>query len=88
MCTYSTELVEITGSAKGQEGWFHVSQAMVYYDHPQHANALHTLNLDFMNPKAGPGARVAVELGYEAAKSLAEAIERALDKVPEEIREG
>jgi tRNA A37 threonylcarbamoyltransferase TsaD len=88
MCTYSTELVEIQGSAKGPAGWFHVSQAMVYYDHPQHASALHTLNLDFMNPEDGPGARVAVELGYEAAKSLALAIEKALERVPTEIREG
>jgi hypothetical protein len=74
MCTYQTERVDITGSGKGASGWFPVTSATVYFDHPVHAPAAHTLNLDFINPAQGPSARVAVELDPESARSLAEAI--------------
>jgi hypothetical protein len=62
MCTYVTEKIEVTGSGKGPAGWFALSDATVYFDHPQHAQAEHTLNIDFLNPGKGPAARVAVEL--------------------------
>ena len=62
MCTYLTEKVSITGSGKGPSGWFTVTDASVYFDHPVHAPAEHTLNIDFLDPGAGPSARVAVEL--------------------------
>ena len=39
MCTYLTENVDVEGSGKGTAGWFALSQATVYYDHPQHAQA-------------------------------------------------
>jgi hypothetical protein len=45
MCTYLTETIKITGSGKGADGWFAVSDASVYFDHPVHAMAEHTLNL-------------------------------------------
>ena len=83
MCTYLTEKVSITGSGKGPSGWFTVTDASVYFDHPVHAPAEHTLNIDFRNPEAGPGARVAVELTAQTARELAEAILRTLDQVPE-----
>jgi hypothetical protein len=82
MCTYQTEKIEIAGSGKGAEGWFRLSDATVYFDHPVHAMAAHTLNIDFINPAKGPSARVAVELTAESARALAAAIETALSSVP------
>jgi hypothetical protein len=80
MCTYNTEHAEITGSGKGRDGWFALSTATVYYDHPVHAQAEHTLNIDFSDGR--PGNRVAVELTAGAARELVAAIERALGSVP------
>jgi len=82
MCTYLTERVEITGSGKGANGWFALSDATVYFDHPVHASAEHTLNIDFLNPGKGPGARVAVELTAQSARALAAAIEATLASAP------
>jgi hypothetical protein len=82
MCTYLTEKIKITGSGKGASGWFGVSDASVYFDHPVHAAAEHTLNIDFLNPGKGPAARVAVELTAESARELARAIVAALDAAP------
>jgi hypothetical protein len=79
MCTYATERLTVTGSAKGPNGsWFDVTDASVYFDHPVHAMADHTLNIDLTDPTRGPGARVAVELTAESARALATAIEAAL----------
>ena len=82
MCTYVTEKVSITGSGKGPAGWFSVTDATVYFDHPVHAPAEHTLNIDFLNPQQGPSARVAVELTAQSARALAAAIESALAAAP------
>jgi len=82
MCTYLTENVDVEGSGKGTAGWFALSQATVYFDHPQHAQAEHTLNIDFLNPDHGPAARVAVELTAASARALAAAIESALAAAP------
>jgi Family of unknown function (DUF6295) len=82
MCTYLTENVDVEGSGKGTAGWFALSQATVYFDHPQHARAEHTLNIDFLNPQDGPAARVAVELTAASARALAVAIESALAAAP------
>jgi hypothetical protein len=83
MCTYDTVRTTVDGSAKGPEsGWFRVTDATVYFDHPVHAMALHTLNIDFAAPAAGPAARVAVELTAASARELVAAIEAALDGVP------
>jgi hypothetical protein len=82
MCTYLTENVAVTGSGKGPDGWFGLSEATVYFDHPVHAQAEHTLNIDFINPGRGASARVAVELTAESARALAKAIESALDSAP------
>jgi hypothetical protein len=86
MCTYNTVRAEVDGSAKGPHGkWFHVTDATVYYDHPVHAMAAHTLNIDVANPAEGPAARVALELTAAAARDLAKAIEDALAAVPEDL---
>jgi hypothetical protein len=74
MCTYATQQVAMSGSGKGTATWFPVTEASVYYDHPQNAAAEHTLNVDFLNPAQGPSARVAVELTAASARALAAAI--------------
>ncbi len=78
MCTYHTDHVALSGSGKGADGWFTLSAATVYFDHPVHAAAEHTLNVDFINPALGPGAgrrRAGPGLG----RALAEAILAAAD---------
>jgi hypothetical protein len=82
MCTYLTEKVAVEGSGKGAAAWFPLTEASVYFDHPQHAQAGHTLNIDFLNPGRGPSARVAVELTAASARALAAAIAAALDAAP------
>jgi hypothetical protein len=85
MCTYTTERLDVTGSGKGATGWFPLSTASVYFDHPVHAQAEHTLNIDFLAPERGPGARVAVELTAASARELAAAILAALAAAPAEM---
>ena len=86
MCTYATMSAQIDGSAKGPNGsWFHVTAATVYFDHPVHAMAEHTLNIDFADPSRGPSARVAVELTASSARDLMTAIRAALDSAPAEL---
>ena len=82
MCTYLTETIDLDGSGKGTAGWFTLTQASVYVDHPQHAPYGHTVNIDFANPDQGPAARVAVELTEEAALALVAAIQKALASAP------
>jgi len=82
MCTYLTETIDLDGSGKGTGGWFTLTQASVYVDHPQHAPYGHTVNIDFANPDQGPAARVAVELTEEAALALVAAIQKALASAP------
>jgi hypothetical protein len=79
MCTYATAHCAVDGSAKGPGGvWVHVTDATVYFDHPVHAMAEHTLNIDLADPARGPGARFAVELTAESARGLVAAIQEAL----------
>ncbi|HEY2271725.1 MAG TPA: DUF6295 family protein [Jatrophihabitantaceae bacterium] len=86
MCTYTTMTSAINGSAKGPDSsWFHVTDAVVYFDHPVHAMAEHTLNIDLTDPSRGPSARVAVELTATSARELVKAIEAALASAPEEM---
>ncbi|GAA5161964.1 MULTISPECIES: DUF6295 family protein [Amycolatopsis] len=82
MCTYQTEKIEVTGSGKAAGGWFSLSHATVYVDHPVHAPFGHTVNIDFINPGEGPSARVPVELTEEAALALVDAIQRAIASAP------
>jgi hypothetical protein len=82
MCTYLTEKIAVDGSGKGARGWFSVTEATVYVDHPVHAPYGHTVNIDMLNPALGPSARVALELTEETAIALADAIHRAIDSAP------
>jgi hypothetical protein len=86
MCTYTTERAVIDGSAKGPNGnWFHVTDATVYFDHPVHAMAEHSLNIDLADPSRGPAARVTVELTAASARDLVRAIQAALAAVPADL---
>lgn len=86
MCTYSTFAADIEGSAKAPGGsWFGVTGATVYFDHPVHAMAEHTLNVDLNDSSRGPGGRIALELTAESARRLAAAISDALEAVPTEL---
>ena len=87
MCSYLTVQADISGSGKGAAGWFALRQASVYYDHPVHAQAEHTLNIDFADPAAGPAQRVAVELTATSARALIATIEAALAAVPADLLE-
>ena len=86
MCTYTTIQTPMTGSAKGPNGaWLRVTDAAVYFDHPVHAMADHTLNIDLTAPAEGPSARVALELTAQSARDLVAAINAALASVPAEL---
>ena len=74
MCTGILETVEVSGSGKGSRGWFRLEQANVSFDHPSDAPLEQALNIDFVNEKEGPSARVAVELSAESARRLVKAI--------------
>jgi hypothetical protein len=87
MCTYETERITVTGSAKGAEGWFRATDATIYYDHPVHFGAGHALMVDVINPSLGPSSRVGIELNAESARALALAILRSLDSVPASLLE-
>ena len=79
MCTWITEEAELSGSGKWARGWFPLTEARVYYDHPFHTPADHTLNIDFVNADQGVGARVAVELTPDSARELVSKILTALE---------
>jgi Family of unknown function (DUF6295) len=81
VCTYSTEKFDVTASSgKGAQGWFPLQAATVYYDHPVHAPEDHTVNIDFLNPEQGPGARVAVELSLDSARALLAALQVTVER--------
>lgn len=82
MCTYTTVTLDVAGSGKGPGGWFPLRGASVYLDHPVHAPADHTLNVDLLNPELGAASRVAVELDPASARALAQAILAVLDTAP------
>jgi len=84
MCTYATVHIALDGSAKAPNGdWFPLTTATVYFDHPVHAMAEHTLNIDVAVPASGPSARIALELTASSARALIAAIEEALASAPE-----
>ena len=79
MCTMIAMNAAIQGSGKGANGWFPVTQATVGFDHPTHANAEHSLLLDFMNDDLGPTARVALEIDIASGKALIEQLQAAIE---------
>jgi uncharacterized protein DUF6295 len=87
MCTYETERIAISGSAKGANGWFRATDATIYYDHPVHFGAGHALMVDVINPSLGASSRVGLELNADSARELALAILRSLESVPADLLE-
>lgn len=85
MCTYVTESVPVKGSTKSGGTWTQVTDASVYFDHPVHTLAGHTLNIDLRRPADGPSARVGIELTAESARALARSILSVLDAVPDKV---
>ena len=83
MCTSIVEIVKSEGSGKGEGGWFDLTTAVVSYDHPHHALLEEAINIDFVNPALGPGARVAVEITLDSAKELSAALARAIGAADE-----
>jgi hypothetical protein len=71
--------VKIDGSGKGAQGWFTLREANISYDHPFNAPFEHALNIDFVNESDGRGARVAVELSADAARTLVQTILAVLE---------
>ncbi|MBM84859.1 MAG: hypothetical protein CMM47_02410 [Rhodospirillaceae bacterium] len=78
MCTSIVEIVEADGKAKGVDGWFALSHAVVSYDHPNHALLEDSIIVDFVNRDRAPGMRTAAELSLETAKALLGALDRAI----------
>jgi hypothetical protein len=83
MCTYQTETLALTGSAKGAPTWFGVTDASVYVDHPVHHPAAHAVCIDLRAPERGPEARIAIELDASSARDLAHSILAALATAPD-----
>ncbi len=79
MCTWIIEKAEMYGSGKGADGWFRMTQANVYFDHPYDAPLDHALIIDFVADPEKPGNRVAVEISADSARRLMKSIEIALE---------
>ena len=78
MCTMIAMNAHIRGAGKGATGWFPVTQATVGFDHPSHADAEHSLLLDFVNPDLGPSSRVALEIDIASGRALIAQLEAAI----------
>ncbi|MCC7487516.1 MAG: hypothetical protein IT529_21290 [Burkholderiales bacterium] len=78
MCTSIVEIVRVEGAGRAEAGWFGLTSSVLSYDHPHHALYENAVNIDFVNPALGPGARVAVEISLESAKALAAALAKVV----------
>jgi hypothetical protein len=79
MCTWINVRTPVAAHAKGVAEWTALTTASVSYDHPTAAHLDHALLIDLLDERAGPGARVAIELSPESARALVRAIETALE---------
>jgi hypothetical protein len=79
MCTQIAMKAAINGAGKGTAGWFPVTEATIGFDHPSHADAEHSLLLDFMNPVLGPTSRVALEMDIASGRALIAQLEAAIE---------
>jgi len=76
MCTYVTTTTQVAGSGyRGDDEWFRVDRAVVYFDHPTDAPLDPALCIDVW----GGSERVAVELDAESARRLAQQILATLE---------
>jgi hypothetical protein len=79
MCTYDTCYLTTHGSFKAAGQWKEFKKLVLYFDHPSHNSANHTLNIDIIENQESPRA-VALELPLDCAISLAEAINKLLEQ--------
>ncbi len=80
MCTMIAVTTPISGMAKGEQGWFPITQATVGYDHATHSVEEHALLLDFTNYGIGLDARVAFELDLESGRALLAQLQSAISQ--------
>ncbi len=78
MCTMIAITNRMNGMAKGDQGWFPITQATVGYDHATHSSDEHALLLDFTNYGIGLDARVAFELDLESGRALLAQLQSAI----------
>ena len=78
MCTMIAHQVKIQGRGKNGPEWFEVREANVSYDHPYDLPLEHALNIDFVNPDMGAGARVALEMDIASGKALVAQLQAAI----------
>ena len=79
MCTMIAVTSPVTGTGKGADGWFPITQATVGYDHATHSGTVHALLLDFTNYDLGLDARVAVELDLDSGRALLAQLQSAIE---------
>ena len=87
MCTYQTTTLAVEGSGKGADGWFPVTDATVYFDHPVHARR--RPHAQHRPAQSGAGTRCPGGGGAgcrTSARALAEAILETLATVPAGLR--
>jgi hypothetical protein len=78
MCTGLVQKAKVSGAGKSADGWFKLDEVSVMYDCTYHTSMPQGVNIDFVNEKEGPGARVAVELSPASAMELVHAIMESL----------
>jgi len=78
MCTSIVEIAQAEGVAKCDGEWFKLTHSVVAYDHARHAVLGDVITLDFVNDTLPPGARAAVELTLDSAKTLHAALTKAI----------
>ena len=80
MCTTITTTSALHGSGKGANGWFHIDQVCLGYDHPFHVQLEHAVSIDFVNEATSTKQRLAVELSRESARQLAQQLLAIVDQ--------
>jgi len=78
MCTGLVQKAKVTGAGKAADGWFKLDEVSVTYDCSYHTSMPLGVNIDFLNEREGPSARVAVELSPTSAMALVHAIMESL----------
>ena len=78
MCTGLVQRAKVSGAGKSPQGWFELDEVSVAYDCTYHSSMPVGVNIDFLNEKEGPGARVALELTPSSAMELVHAIMESL----------
>lgn len=75
MCEFgNAKFVEMVGSARGEADWFRLARAQVYHDHFIVAQLQEGIVIDIMGQGSESRPRFCLELSYESATKLAEAI--------------